>query len=207
MDHDEIVRLYGPWRPRTADDVAELLRDYPGPWWIAGGWAIEAFTGVPRPHGDIDASIPRDDVGSLRKHLRGRLDVWAADSGTLTPLVAEDARIADSCNSLWLRPSGAAPWEYDVLLQPVRDGQWTYRRDSRITLPLAEALWSRDGISYLRPELQLLYKAPGLRPQDQRDFDVCRPLLGEGAIAWLREALETAHPEHPWLRILEGGAR
>lgn len=50
---------YGPWAPRTPADVAALLADYPGTWWIAGGWAIEAYTGVTRPHADIDPSVLR----------------------------------------------------------------------------------------------------------------------------------------------------
>jgi hypothetical protein len=29
------------------------------PWWVAGGWAVEAFTGVARSHEDIDLSVLR----------------------------------------------------------------------------------------------------------------------------------------------------
>jgi len=52
---------------------------------------------------------------------------------------------------------------------------------------------------YLRPEVQLLHKAPGLRPQDREDFEACLPLLDEPGGAWLAHALQTAHPGHPWL--------
>ncbi|WP_193610395.1 nucleotidyltransferase domain-containing protein [Nocardioides lijunqiniae] len=79
LDHDEIVRLYGPWLARTPQDAAVLFEEYEGPWWIAGGWAIEAFTNVPRHHGDVDPSIPRSDVAALHQHLVGRLDVWQAE--------------------------------------------------------------------------------------------------------------------------------
>ncbi|MCU1530205.1 MAG: hypothetical protein JWP75_3968 [Frondihabitans sp.] len=202
MDHDEIVRLYGPWRRRTPDDAADLLRGYPGRWWIAGGWAIEAFAGVPREHGDLDLSIPRSDVPLLREHLLARLDLWAADRGTLTPLVADDVVITPTCSNVWLRASGADPWEYDVILMDVTAERWTYKRDARISLPAAEILWSRDGLTYLKPEVQLLHKAPGLRPKDQHDFDGCRPLLGTQATSWLRTALDMAHPGHPWLAEL-----
>ena len=60
-------------------------------------------------------------------------------------------------------------------------------------------LWVHDGITYLRPEVQLLHKAPGLRPKDQADFDACAPLLDDQSRAWLRSALALAHPGHPWL--------
>lgn len=202
LDHDEIVRLYGPWLARTPEDVATLMQGYDGPWWIAGGWAIEAFTGVHRDHGDVDPSIPRADVTALRAHLAGRLDVWQADDGLLRPMVEEGDTISDTCENLWLRRSGAEPWEYDVILMTATPTTWTFKRDARISLPLPEILWERDGITYLRPEVQLLHKARALRPQDQADFDVCAPLLGDEARTWLRDALVLAHPDHRWLRGL-----
>ncbi len=188
--------MHGPWRARTPRDAAALLDGYDRLWWIAGGWAIEAFTGVPRAHGDIDPSIPRSDVVPLRRHLTGRLDVWQADGGTLTPLVDDAVPLAGSCENLWLRPSGAEPWEYDVILMHATPTTWTYKRDARITRPLVEILWEHDGITYLRPEVQLLHKARVVRPKDQADFDVCTPLLDDASRAWLRSALELAHPGH-----------
>jgi hypothetical protein len=204
LDHEEIVRLYGPWRARTPHDAAELLEGYAGRWWIAGGWAIEAFTGASRPHGDVDPSIPRSDVHALRRHVSGRLDVWEADDGVLRPVVGAAHRLSETCENLWLRPSGADPWEYDVILMHASPTTWTYKRDARISLPLDDILWERDGISYLRPEVQLLHKAPRLRPKDQVDFDACEPLLDPAARAWLRAALATAHPGHPWLSHGDG---
>lgn len=200
MNHDEIVRLYGSWKHRTPQDVADLFRGYRGHWWIAGGWAIEAFTGISRVHGDIDPSIPRSEVTLLREHLFGRLDVWAADNGTLRPLVGEDAAVPPNCSNLWLRPSGDDSWEYDVILMDTTADDWTYKRSERVSRPLADILRrGDDGIDYLRPEVQLLHKAPGLRPSDQQDFEACREMLTEDARTWLRDALQTAHPAHPWL--------
>ncbi|MET0813525.1 MAG: hypothetical protein ABWY03_10740 [Microbacterium sp.] len=204
MDHDEIVRLYGPWLAHRVEDAARDFAGYRGRWWIAGGWAIEAFTGVSRPHADLDIGIPRADVALLREDVRGRFDVWAADGGSLHPLVGVDDRVADTCNNLWLRRSGADRWEYDILLTSVDDDRWVYRRDDRIARPLTEAVWRRDGVDYLQPEIQLLYKAPRLRPQDQADFDASRPLLSAAGRGWLRSALEAAHPRHPWIDALAG---
>lgn len=202
LDQDEIVRLYGPWRARTPRDAAELFEGYQGRWWVAGGWAIEAFTNVPRPHGDLDVSIPRADLAVFRQHLAGRLDVWAADDGALRPLIGQEAQLSATCGNLWLRASGSDPWEYDVVLMDVRSSTWTYKRDDRISLPFEEILWARDGIPYLRPEVQLLHKAPGLRAKDQADFKPCLELLEPSPRAWLRWALGIAHPGHPWLTDL-----
>lgn len=202
MDHNEIVRLYGPWHSRTIDDVVDLFQCYAGRWWIAGGWAIEAFTGVSRPHGDIDPSIPRSDAHLLRAHLLGHLDVWAANRGDLLPLANPARQVPNTCSNLWLRANGASPWEYDVILMDTTPTQWTYKRDPRVTLAFDKILWTKEGVNYLRPEIQLLHKAPGLRPQDQLDFDIARASLTDQAAGWLRSALETAHPGHPWIKEL-----
>jgi hypothetical protein len=49
--------------------VAELFVGYPGTWWVAGGWALQAFTGVERQHGDIDPSVLRSDIQVRRSWL------------------------------------------------------------------------------------------------------------------------------------------
>jgi len=108
-------------------------------------------------------------------------------------------RVPASCGNLWLRPDGASPWEYDVILMDATPTTWTYKRDARIHLPLDDILWVHDDICYLRPEVQLLHKAPGLREKDQADFDACLDLLEPGRREWLGTALGIAHPGHPWL--------
>lgn len=198
VEHEEIVRLYGPWHQRTPAHALELLHDYPGRWWVADGWAIEAFTGRQRAHADLDLGIPRRDAGLLRKHLRGRVDVWAADRGSLRPLVQPAEPVPRTCENLWLRAGGADPWEYDVLLSDVDAARWTYKHDARITLPLEHLLWTCEGVAYLLPQVQLLHKAQALHSKDQDDFEACMPLLSGAARRWLRAALDTAHPTHPW---------
>jgi hypothetical protein len=200
--HDEIERLYGPWRAHVPADAVALMSGYDGPWWIAGGWAIEAFTGAHRHHSDLDLSVPHADVPRLRGHLAGTFDVWAADKGALYPLVAPEDVPSATCGNLWLRRSGAEPWEYDVILMTTTPTTWTYKRDGRITRAFAEILQDHDGVAFLRPEVQLLHKAKSVRPKDQADFDACLPLLGDGARAWLAGALAVAHPGHPWERRL-----
>lgn len=202
LDHDEMLRLWGPWVARTPTDAANLLEGFSPTWWIAGGFAIEAFTGVTRSHSDVDPSICRADVASLYRHLVGRLDVWIADSGTFRALLDADDPIPANCENIWLRANGADPWEYDVILMDATPEVWTFKRDPRITLPLDDILWTKDGIRYLKPEVQLLHKARGLRPQDQRDFDAAVGRLDGESARWLRWALNLAHPGHPWIRSL-----
>ncbi len=106
------------------------------------------------------------------------------------------------CGQVWVRPSGAEPWEYDILLMTGDRDTWEFKRDRRIWLPLTDISWSRDDVHYLRPEIQLLLKARGLRPKDQRDFYAALPLLSPESLVWLRESLELAHPGHRWLAAL-----
>ncbi len=64
---------------------------------------------------------------------------------------------------------------------------------------------SPEGIPYLAPEIQLLYKAEGLRPKDEADFRQALPALTRERRAWLRDSLMLAHPHHPWLDQLMDG--
>lgn len=209
MDDADFLARYGAWAPRTPDDVAVLFDGYPSLWWIAGGWALEAYTGVSRAHDDIDPSILRTDLPVLRRHLAGRLHLWSAYSGALKPLHEDDRPDApaedvlpDGTGQLWARPDAAHPWEYDILLSPGDDTEWVYKRDATIRMPMGDALWERDGIRYLQPEIQLLMKAKGLRPKDEADFTTTSPRLDRERRAWLRAALERTIPAHPWITML-----
>lgn len=211
LNHDDLVALYGRWADRRPEDVAQLFDGYDGVWWIAGGWAIEAFTEIPRHHDDIDPSVLRHDLPRLRRHLEYRLHLWAAAAGTLTPLIANHEPEAEAdnilplhCGQVWTRADADGPWEYDILLNPGSSDEWIYKRDNRIRLPMSHALWSKDGIRYLKPELQLLLKSRGLRAKDQFDFDVTLPLLESSRREWLHQALTQSDPGHPWIAHLAG---
>jgi hypothetical protein len=197
LDHAEVVRLYGPWNVRTPHDATIFLRDYPGRWWIAGGWAVDAFTGTSRAHGDLDIGIPRIEAEDFIAFVGATLDVWAA-AGSLTPLPRHGSSVPPDCGNLWLRASGADPWDYDVLLDEVSEETWVYKRAPDISRPLKECLWSRDGITYLRPEIQLLLKAKHARAKDALDLERCLPRLDASSRTWLAQSLRRENPEHPW---------
>ena len=87
----------------------------------------------------------------------------------------------------------------DVTLRVLRelreaDGEtWRYRRDARVTRPLA-SLGPVGGA--LPPEVALLYKARD--PGQEQDWDAVVPQLDEPARAWLVDAVAVAHPESPY---------
>lgn len=209
LDKTEFERLYGRWEPHTPEDVATLFDGYPGTWWVAGGWALQAFTGVEREHDDTDASVLRVDLPLLRRHLAGVLHVWSAAAGALRPLLpdeeidaAPDEALPPGCGQVWTRRDAFEPWEYDIMLAPGTADEWVYKRDESIRMPMSEALWVRAQIPYLQPQIQLLYKAKGLRAKDQLDFDNTLPHLDESRRTWLAAALEQTLPGHPWIRRL-----
>lgn len=192
-------RLYGPWEHWSPAETAEVFDPLGIPWWIAGGYAIEAFTGVRRTHEDIDVSIFRRDLRRLRAAMKGRCHVWAAGpSGRLTPLDYKQMKMPRSADQVWLRAHALAPWRADVLLNPDRNGAWVNRRDRDFVAPLTEVTWRRDGIRYLRPEIALAFKAKLARPKDDVDFDVAVPLLDPDARSWLADFLARCEPESPW---------
>lgn len=210
LGQNEMVRLYGPWAGRRPTDAADFFGAYAGLWWVAGGWALEAFSGLARSHDDIDISVLRAELPLLRRYLDGQLDVWTAASGALWPLrpadrpsAAPDDLLPIDCGQVWTRRSAMDPWEFDILLSPGDANTWVYKRDPRLQLPMADALWEREGIRYLQPEIQLLYKARGLRPKDQADLAAALPHLDARRREWLKGAVQTTLPGHPWLQLMD----
>jgi len=75
---------------------------------------------------------------------------------------------------------------------------------SVIVAPVLSTLGSvtQDGIPYLAPEIQLFYKAKGLRPKDEEDFVRTLPALDGKRREWLAQSLALVHPGHAWLKKL-----
>ena len=195
------------WRPLPPAELRALLETQHAPWWIAGGTALELFAGRSwREHGDLDAGILRADQPAVYAALPG----WrrfAAHDGELRELGAGELAPPEA-NSLWCRHADESAFRFELLLDASDGAHWTFRRDPRVRLPLAElALRTRDGCPYLRPEVQLLYKAKARRPKDEADFAVVAPLLDARACDWLRRALALVDPAHAWLTALARSTR
>jgi hypothetical protein len=189
------------WEPLQLEEAAALMDDFPGPWWVVAGWAIELHVGEPiRDHSDVDILVLRDDQAAIRSQLPG-WDVQIAHGGQLEPW-PEGARIELPRSGLWARRDPDGPWQLQFLLGE-RDGDtWWFRRDPRIRLPVAEiGLRSPSGIPYLRPELTLLFKARKPRERDETDFDAVLPLLDATARRRLADWLPA---DHPWRNRIVG---
>ena len=190
------------WSPLTPQQVAALFQAFSGPWWVAGGWAIDLFIGrQTRPHEDIDIAVLRCDQHVVHDALPGWV-LYAVDPpGTLRPWRRTET-LPLSVNNIWCRPSPDEPWGLQVLLENADGDRWCYRRDARITRPVASLGEERDGVPAISPEVQLLYKSKGLRPRDEHDFSHALPLLDPRRKEWLAAALSIIQPDHPWLPLL-----
>ena len=196
--------VYGPWDPVTPAEAAELMAGFPRPWWVVGGHAIEAFTGVRRHHEDIDLVVFADAVTDLRAQLGGRFHLWSNHGGTFRIIDDAHPEPLDPLSQIWMRENARSPWRIDCILNPVRAGRWVSRHDETEEADLDEVTWvAADGIRYLRPERALLFKAKHHRAKDDVDLASAWPLLADEARAWLREAVRRRYgPDHPWTHRL-----
>jgi hypothetical protein len=190
------------WKALRPRDVVRWLSTLTVPWWVAGGWAIDLFAGdQSRPHKDLDIGILRQDALSVIAALSS-WEFYQAKGGELTRLRDGYLPRAD-VNSLWGKPTGTAHWVLELMLDNAECDRWVFRRDCQIQCPLATAIRRNgEGIPYLAPEIQLLYKARATRTQDQADFNLVAPRLGADARAWLRDSLAKTDPGHGWLPLL-----
>jgi hypothetical protein len=168
-------------------------------WWLSGGEALDVFVGrSTRAHADIDISLRRSDLPDFRAFTSSHLTLKIAHDGQLHELT--DLPIADAVNGLWARESAGGPWRLQVNLEPVDNDEWCYRRNPRVRLPVETLIRRRDadGLPYVAPAVQLLWKAKDTRPKDERDFETVAPLLTTDERRWLTDAIARSHPESAW---------
>jgi hypothetical protein len=196
-----VKRVAPSWRPLTVEQAAALFAKAPFRWWVSGGHALELFAGKSwRDHEDLDVGVARGDASALRTLLDG-WELQVAARGELTKWGGEALSVATGQNALWCRRAKSPAWELEVLLSEADDTHLQYRRDQSIRLPWNEAvLRSKDGVPYLAPHFQLLYKSTTPRPRDHEDASAVIPSLSAAQRAWLSERLPSTHA---WHRLLK----
>jgi len=76
--------------------------------------------------------------------------------------------------------------------------EWVCHRHADIRLPLREVIaHTPSGLPYLRPEIQLLWKAKDTRPKDDADFALVFPLLTREAGSGSRKCSAGTTPNTP----------
>jgi len=193
------------WAPLSISQTVELMTGLEVPWWIAGGWAIDLFLNrSTRDHADIDVLVRRTDQVSVSLHFsKLGWELWEVDRpGHLRPLKLDET-VRSTVHDVWCRPDRRSMWALQLMLAESDGDQWIYRRDSEVTLPLSEVgFHTADGVPYLAPQIELLFKSKSPRPQDEADFNLTAPELPTTARRWLASAIRRTDPTHPWLSRL-----
>jgi hypothetical protein len=189
------------WEPLTPQEVADLLRGSGFPWWIAGGWALDLFMGrQTRAHTDIEIALFRGDEEKLRAQLKG-WEYVIAETGIFIPWGKEP--LPSTAHEIWSREKGRDAWQLEILIEERVGGRWTYRRNADIgALAKDIGRFTNDGIPYIRPDIQLLYKSKGARASDESDLLTVLPRLDAAQRATLFAWVSTVDPAHRWLERL-----
>jgi hypothetical protein len=190
----------GPWEPLEPKSVVEVFAPAAFRWWISGGHALDLHLERSwRSHEDTDIGVLRRDLGSVYS-LLSHWDPHVAAAGHLSPWHGEPLDAVRRQNNVWCRPAPDRPWAFDVTIGEGSNDTWTYRRDPSVQVPWDLAvLRTADGIPYLSPELQLLFKSTGVRPKDDVDAAEVIPHLDDRQRELLSRLLE---PDHAWRRLL-----
>lgn len=189
----------GRWDSLPLPAIVELMASFDARWWFTGGHALELHLGRSwRGHDDVDIGICR----RAARHLSGLPDEWeilVAAQGVLTPWDRRELCADRHENNLWLRRHGG-PWRLDVTVGEGDVDAWEYRRDASLRLPWERVvLSSANGLPYLAPALQLLFKSTNVRPKDQIDAEIVIPELD----AWSLALLDVRLPrDHPWATLV-----
>jgi hypothetical protein len=192
------------WDPMPVDKVVDLLWPSQIPWWVAGGWAIDLFLGrQTRKHDDIDILILRHDQLHIQKHLN-EWELFKTNQPGLAPWERGEI-LSAPVNCFWARRDKDSPWSFEVMLMDTEGDHWVYRREPTIRGHLSQiGLIDVEGVPYLRPEIQLLYKSSSNRSKDFDDLCNVLPELEPDSKSWLLCSLRKQHNEsHPWIEYIE----
>lgn len=194
--------------PIELSRTAELMAGFPHRWFLCGGWAVDAWLGkTTRSHSDVDIAVSYDDQAGLYEYLCD----W--------DMIGHDPNVPDDSPDRWngrrldlpahihAYNTAVLETQLEIYLNAIIGDQWICRQRPTISCELyGPSPWQLPTVP---PELVLFYKAGGnldqldqLRPHDEQDFRALLPLLPLEQHSWLADALNRAHPNHPWRTLL-----
>ncbi len=184
-EDDYFEALYGTFESLDPPGMRDLLDGFDRPWWVVGGWAIEAFTRVrarARGHRRLDPGVRRAGPASARRRRLAALEhLGRRAAPAARPVAGRPAPREPDLGTP--RPAVPVGVRHAADARPGR--LWTNKRLPDHVAPVEEVTWvADDGIRYLnpgdRPALQVAQRSPHQgRP---------RPRLGPGRCSASRPA-------------------
>jgi hypothetical protein len=193
------------WQALRLTEIDQLFKQLTIPWWIAGGWAIDLFIGKQtREHLDADVIILRKDQFIIKDFLSD----WFLYKTNQPGLALWDTRefLELGVNSVWCKKEIQAPWLLEIIFLDSKGSEWFYRREPKIRGLIHDfGKVTKDGIPYISPEIQLLFKAKyNSLVKNELDFNNTINLLTTKQKKWLKEALKIEFPTgHNWINRIE----
>src|SRR5262245_54310196 len=132
---------------RTLDElfaVCHFMTDFPRPWWLGGGWAIDAWVGSPsRDHEDIEICVLRQDQELIHTYCAGWQFFTPVDNEWAPMAQGELLSFPDFMLQLQRTPDTIAsvagmPPTFEFLLNDVADGEWVFNFAPSLRLPLEQ---------------------------------------------------------------------
>ncbi|XID96222.1 nucleotidyltransferase domain-containing protein [Paenibacillaceae bacterium WGS1546] len=189
------------WVPLSVPEICTIFSEIPVTWCIAGGWALDLYAGKQsREHDDVDVIILREEQLTAFHNLSEGWMLYKADNGKLA--LWEKEEFLATTNDIWVSKDSYSPWAFQIMLIDSVHDSWIYGREKSINRPMTDIMAkTKEGIPYLKPEIQLLYKGGGskIREKDHNDFLTFLPLLTPQAREWLKASLQIQFPKgHVW---------
>ena len=143
--------------------VAGLMRGFPHPWYIAGGWAVDLYLGrETREHDDIDVVILRKDQFELQRYLTNWAFVKVVD-GQRLPWTDRE-RLDLPVHEVHATSRNRARIEF--LLNESSGGTWQFRRNLAVTRQLNHiGAQTSTGVRSSHPRLSCCSRRNPPRPR------------------------------------------
>ena len=201
--------------PEPVRRAVDTMADFGHPWFLCGGWAVDAWLGrVTREHADVDVAVFHDQQTALYQHVAAGVPIGHDDNVDDSTQEPWAGRWLDVPAHIHMTAPGI---EWDFQLCEREGSDLVLRREPLHRLPLERAAgmtgWE---VPALTPPVIVYYKAiaptwrnvprDAPRAHDALDFERLVPLLDVDDRAWLVECIGAVDASHPWLEALRRDA-
>ncbi|SHO45636.1 nucleotidyltransferase domain-containing protein [Anaerocolumna xylanovorans] len=212
---------------KLIEEAVKLLKGQNFEFAICGGFAIDLFLGYEsRKHGDIDILAYWNDRNSIILHMQSKgYCVYEMLGGGMAHHITdvnnqqyEKRNIfcsTNDCELVHLAPTdkkdiyiidfyhiGQTKMNFiEFLFNDKDEKNFLYARNKNIKRELSKAILHSGDISYLAPELLLLYKSTDIEREGyQEDFEFAFSKMSNEQKVWLNNSLKIMYPDgHKWM--------